>query len=374
MRKTPLIAGITGLATVAALCASLAPVSQAAPSSLPAADGLSVAKAIVAKYSKTPTSIGKMAPLPKAPPKGKTIVTITSGVDSGRVLNRGVVEAGKALGWKVTVDETANSAEEGRAAIERAIAKKVDGISIAGIEPETIKDLLTKAEKAGIVMVGFSMMGKPYAALKDTHIAGPATLDLWGQMIAAYAVANTNAKAKVQMFTLPLYPILIRYDDSFEKNLKKMCPTCTATRNPQQITDIGTKVPSAVVNALKANPETNFVSSDLGDLFIGVPAGLQAAGETGQAQIGGLSGTKANIQNLKDGTENAWTAAPYPLEGWLIADSFARYWTGVPFATNTVPTQIMTQGNVGSLVTDSEGNYIGVKDYQAQFKKLWQVK
>ena len=73
-------------------------------------------------------------------------------------------------------------------------------------------------------------MSKPVAALKDTHVSGPKMLDLWGQMIAAYIVASTSGNAKVQGVTVPLYPILIRFDQSFEKNLKRLCPRSAPTR------------------------------------------------------------------------------------------------------------------------------------------------
>ena len=46
-----------------------------------------------------------------------------------------------------------------------------------------------------------------------------------------------------------MYPILIRFDQSFEKNLKSLCPKCTYEANPQQLTDIfAGKTPAAVVN------------------------------------------------------------------------------------------------------------------------------
>ena len=385
MRKTPLAglaAVLTAVVVAAAGCGQATsssaaddPISpNAGSTTAPDAEGLAMAKAIVAEYTKTPTTIGPLTPLTTLPPTGKTIITIANGTDSALTLNRAIAEAGAVLGWTVIDDQTAKSAEGNLAALTQAIARKPDGITISGIEPDTIRTLLEKADEAGIAIMAASTLGQPYAALKDTHIAGPATLDLWGKMIAAYAVVETQGAANVQMFTLPMYPVLMRYDASFLASLEAMCPACNAEQVPQQLADIGSRTPQNVANTLKANPLTNFVSSDFGDMFIGVPAALTTAGVEGQAAIGGLSGTKANIQNLKNGTENAWTAPPYPIEGWSLVDSFARYWTGVPFSTVPVPSQIMTQENVDSLVTDADGNYIGVADYKQQFMDLWGVK
>jgi len=37
------------------------------------------------------------------------------------------------------------------------------------------------------------------------------------------------------------------------------------------------------------------------------------------------------------------------------------------------PVQILTPRNVNSAAYDSSGNYVGVADYEQQFKKLWHV-
>ena len=54
-------------------------------------------------------------------------------------------------------------------------------------------------------------------------------------------------------------------------------------------------------------------------------------------------------------------------------DSFARKFEGMPTLTAALPTQLMTQQNVNSLVEDSQGNYVGVANYRSQFLTLWHV-
>ena len=57
-----------------------------------------------------------------------------------------------------------------------------------------------------------------------------------------------------------------------------------------------------------------------------------------------------------------------------MIDSFARYFSKIPFAKADLPTQILTQKNIGTAVLTSKGDYLGVKDFQAQFKRVWGVK
>ena len=46
----------------------------------------------------------------------------------------------------------------------------------------------------------------------------------------------------------------------------------------------------------------------------------------------------------------------------------------MPFNTKDLPTQILTQANANSLVLTPAGDYLGVKNYIAQFKTVWGAK
>mgnify|MGYP001808118002 FL=1 len=54
-----------------------------------------------------------------------------------------------------------------------------------------------------------------------------------------------------------------------------------------------------------------------------------------------------------------------------MIDSFARIYSNTPLAKADLPTQILTQKNIGTAVLTSSGDYLGIKDFQAQFKKVW---
>lgn len=367
MRKS--IAAVALAAAASLTVVSLAPAAHAAR---PAADGVTVAKAIVAKYSKTPTSIGKLAPITKAIPKGKYIITITNATDAAVTLNKNIVQGGKILGWKMEAMQAESTLEGQRKTLEQAIAKKPDGIAVSGMETDSYGDLYKKAEKAGIVIVCSACMSRPQYALKSTDVAGPKGQDLYGQMIAAYTVANVKGTPNVQMFGLSVYPILKRFDSAYVAFLKKLSPNAVTHYNEL---DFANGVPQQVSNVYKANPSTNFVTSDLGDFFIGVPQGLSSTGaKPGTApMIGGLTAGKDAVQSLKNKTTNAWTCYPLPIVGFRVVDEFARYWTNQKFATADLPMQILTQQNINATPMTPTGDCLLVKDYVSQFKKVWGV-
>lgn len=369
MRKSIVAVALTAAASL--MVAGVAPATAATSAE---DKGVTLAKAIVAKYNKTPTSIGITTPLKKVPPKGKYVIALSNGGDENKVLDEAINAAAKSLGWKYKELVGAVTPETQRSLFSQALSLKPNYIHISGIEPSTLSDLLVKADKQGVVVVCSACMSKPVAALKDTHVSGPKMLDLWGQMIAAYVVASTSGNAKVQGVTVPLYPILIRFDQSFEKNLQRLCPKCDYEANPQQLTDIfAGKTPAAVVNIVNSNPGTNWIVSDLGGWVTGVSAALKSSNISG-VQIGGLTAGKANIQGVKDGTESAWTGYSLPIVGYSVVDSMARHSVGQAFVTNDLPTQILTKQNAKTLVLTPAGDYLGVKDYANQFKKLWLVK
>ena len=253
-----------------------------------------------------------------------------------------------------------------------AIQLNPAGILTSGIPIATISSQLALAKQKGIWVNTSASTDQPSGAMFDTSIANPAQLAQWGKMVAAYVVVQSNGKANVQDFSLPVFPILLAFDTAFIAALKQWCPACKVTQNPQQASAIGTTTPQAVVSTVTRNPSTNWLIFDLGDLATGVNAALSAAGLHG-LHIGGLTADTPNIAALKSGTQDVWTAYSLPIVAYRQVDSMARKFEGTPTLNAALPTQLMTPQNVNSLVVDSQGNYVGVANYRSQFMTLWHV-
>ena len=192
--------------------------------------------------------------------------------------------------------------------------------------------------------------------------------DIAGVRVSGYRAATFSIGAG----NLWAFPILLEFDKGFKSAMQEWCSTCKVTENPQQASDIGTNTPGKVVSAMQQAPDTDWLVFDLAELETGVDSALAGAGITG-THIGGLSALPANYEALKNKTQTAWTSYPLPVVGYRQIDSFARKFNGDPIVSAQLPTQLATADNVNNLVFDDKGNYIGVKDYQAQFRKLWQV-
>lgn len=334
------------------------------------------AQEFVQPFLNSPTQLNLSEPLSRKPDAGKTLIAISNGSPSNTVLDQAIKAACEVLGWEFKELVAGATAEEQQSAFSSAVQLKPDGISLSGIPRRTIAAGLEAAEAAGIAVSINASTDENGGAVFDTAIAGPEQLATWGKMVAAFMVAQSQGDQKIAIFDLPVYPILHEFVASFQDNVKTWCPGCDMTEVHQQGADIGTKTPGSVVSTLQRAPDTDWIVFDLGDLSTGVDASLRGAGMTGKVKVAGLTGTRENIKAVKDGTQHAWTAYPLHIVGWRVVDAFARKFNGDSLdATKNalLPTQLITQENVNSLVLDDEGNYVGVADYQEQFKRLWQV-
>lgn len=335
---------------------------------------LVAAQAYLDKHSETPTSIGDLTPLSKKPAGAKFLVGLGNGTDDSNAISDYWKEAAASLGWKYKALNAGFTPESQQKAFETALSLNPDGILGGGILASTLKKQLADAASKNVaVLMGVSTDKASPTGFFDTSVGGPEQLREWGKMVAAQVAVQSKGRAKIQMFTLPVYPILTAYDDGFKAAIIEYCPKCTIRENPQQGSDIGSKTPGAVVSAVQKAPDTTWISFDLGQSADGVNAALAAAGMTGKVRIGGLSGTKANRQALKDGKQDVWTGFANAIVAYRGVDNMARHFNGDPIASTPLPTQVITRANVGSIVLDTKGDYVGVADYKAQFMKLWQV-
>jgi ribose transport system substrate-binding protein len=375
MRKTLATVVILTSALAIAACSSSSSTSSSSgsageSSSGSSSSGVTAAKAYQQQFLNAPTSINVSTPLKSKPEAGKLLIGLNSGLGSAKVLAQYWAQAAADAGWKYKdlISGTTPSAQQ--AAFNSAIQQNPAGILTSGIPESTIASGLALAKQKGIWVNTSASTDQPSGAMFDTSIANPAQLHEWGKMVAAYVVTQSNGKADIQTFSLPVFPILYEFDKAFKAAIAQWCPDCKVTEHPQQGSDIGTKTPQSVVSAVTRDPSTNWLIFDLGDLETGVDAALAAAGLHG-LHIGGLTADTPNIEGLKNKKQDVWTAYSLPIVAYRQVDSFARKFENSATLNAALPTQLLTQQNVNSMVADSAQNYVGVSDYRTQFKKLW---
>ena len=333
--------------------------------------GMAAAMQYEQQFLGTPTSIGISTPLTSKPAAGKLLVGLDSGLGSAKVLAQYWAQAAADIGWKYKDLISGSTPAAQQAAMNSAIQLNPAGILTSGIPNTTIQAQLTLAAQKGIWVNSSADTSSPSGAMFDTSIASPAQLAQWGKMVAAYVVTQSQGKAVIQDFQLTAFPILLDFDTAFVAAIHQWCSGCKVSTNAVPAASLGTSaLTSQVTSVVTRNPGTNWLIFDLGDLEIGVDAAVKAAGLSG-LHIGGLTADTPNLAGLKAGTEDVWTGYSLPIVAYRQVDSMARKFEGVSPLNMALPTQLITPQNVGSLVEDSAGNYVGVTDYRTEFKKLW---
>jgi ribose transport system substrate-binding protein len=367
-----------GLVGVAALALPLLAGALPAEAATTSAANVSAAKKAVVGFMKAPTKINQTVALPKAPPKGKTVVCLADDdVPSDyTICTLGVEPAAKAIGWTYSsiYFDPANPASLD-SALTSALTKNPAAVINVGGQPTSEYSATTlaayKAAKVPIVMTNVAsatptktLIG-PVNTSKDS-VAGATELSDW-------VIANSNGKGSVLIVDVPAYSELDAVAKSMTSTLHSKCPGCSAQTLDISLPQVsaGAIVPTTVTK-LKANPSIKyvvFVTSSFGD---GITAGLKAAGLTG-IQVMGQDMDPTGAAGLQNKTEAAHTGGPaIPYLGFISMDMALRHLeTGAISSAGdyTAPIQLMTPANIGTTsVWDQPSNAL------QQFLKLWKVK
>lgn len=384
MRRTrTLVAMLAASTLLMTACGSedAAQTSAGASDASSAAEGSesAEAQAWVEENTDNPTQIALDVPLSKKPEAGNHVVRLLTPIPVAVLADEQSREAAKALGWKYTTINVERGAEGIQRAFSSALALKPepDAIILSGFPAATYAEQLAEAKKRGIKVVANSVTDEPRTpTTPDAVITGTPQVQKWGKDVAAYVAANSKGSGNVAVFNISAFGVLVEFEKAFTEALAEWCPDCKVRSVDQQLTDIGTTTPQSVVSEFQRDPDLEWAVFGQGDVAIGVPAALQSAGMADKVRVVGESANEANLEALKTGDEEAWTGYASPYLGWAAIDAAARLIVGddvTPAEEAFAPSQIITQENVEQVVTSDKGYYIGVEDYPAQFKKLWQV-
>lgn len=332
-----------------------------------ASAGVKEAEAIVAQFSKTPTSITINTPVGKSIPTGKTIDFVDCGIPTCTAVGKSVEAAAKVLGWKVKSITGSTEPAGAQAAFNTAISEKPSGVAYTGIARAEINQQLSKLAEMKIP-VSTCCTTDPVGNGITNIARRAASSETSGKVASSFIVANSQGKANTLYVDLPVFPIYHPYRKSFEANYKKLCPSCGLSVLEESATAIGKNAPQQIASYLAAHPSINYVFVVNDALSIGLPAAMQAAGVNNVKFVGSDS-TSANFPAVASGQELATIPASTAVLGWYQMDILARYYAGAPQVNESeTEVQLWTAENIPK----SGLNEVALNPhYQEQFKKLW---
>lgn len=335
------------------------------------------AKAKVAKLAGAKSTWDGPTSGPKAA-ASKTVVFVAADMKNGGIVgvSKGVEEAGKAIGWNVRVIDGQGSVSGRTAALNQALALKPDGIVVGGFDTTEQKVAFGNAAKAGIPLVGWNAGPKPGPDAAAGLFANvTVTADDISEAAALWAVADSNGKAGVVIFTDSQYSIAIYKAKAMEAVIKK-CGGCTVLSfEDSPIADSATRMPGLTTSLLQRFGAKWTHSLAINDLYFDFwGSSLKAAGKKGDDMPRAVSagdGSEAAYQRIRaKNYQSATVPGPLNMQGWQVIDEMNRAFAKAPWSGYVPLAHVVTAANVGADGGDKNlfdpGN-----GYRDQYKKIW---
>lgn len=381
--RTRLLAAPLALALVIAACGSddetsttEAPAGSEAPaeSAAPAGgDGLAAAQAVVDANLEIPTAIGPTIPLDSAPEQ-KTVAWLECSLPSCAAIGVGFTAAAEKLGWNLEVISWSTDAA---AAFQQALDQGVDYVAITGTAPALIQDQLDQANAAGIPTMSCFDASEPSPDGFAMQCGDATAVARAGDLIANAIIADSGGTANVMMVNIPDFTVLAVERDSSQAAYDANCPDCTFTELALTLDQLlAGEVPGAVVSALQADPEIDYVHFAFDGVAGGVSATLAEADLLEGRKLVGVDYNGAILQEIVDGTMQFWTTNPKEYSAWLMMDAMARHAVGMENteerANALLPTFIVNSPEVAEPLIPTDG-WPGPADQGDQFAALWGI-
>jgi ribose transport system substrate-binding protein len=328
---------------------------------------------------------------PKAQ-KGKSIWVLSCGQAAAACAYwaNSVVQAGQAIGWKVTLYDDKLVPANGNTGLEDAVAAHADGAIVLGNSCPQNEQGLKAAQAAHMPVVGideddcndpiFGGSGPQLiTALKYT--AAYPTVDSFleanGTLQAAYLLAHLGSTADVIEFKSTDIVSKELVNTGFEAEYKKLCPSCKLTQVDYTLNDLidgqlKTKAQDALESDSSANGIEVTADSDIG-LVIGPVVDSSPNGS--KILVVGAEGLSANITAARAGQwESAGSGEPFNWEAWAAVDALNRTFAGSPQVYSGIGLQLWSVKPTQVNLPAAGQNYDppGV-NFEQDYEKLWGV-
>ena len=284
----------------------------------------------------------------------------------------GLKAATQAAGWsyKSLTYQGANPATL-IAALNQALLDKPAAVGLSGLPSAVWSSVIPKYKAANIPIVTGYIGPQDNTFPIIGQVGGSPDVQAYADMIANWAVADSNGQAKILLQSVNDYPILKVFSDEYKAKTAALCPDCKITEINNTIAQLGTTVVPSIVSALQKDPSIKYVVTVDGPFITGLASALAATGRT-DVKIGGESGDVTNLTNVKAGREHAFTGLALHYGAWLMLDMVLRHMEGMSFEADGdggLPKQLLTK-DVDFMISNS---YDKPADYADQLKKLWLV-
>jgi ribose transport system substrate-binding protein len=367
-------------ATTSALALGVVGLAVAAVPAAAQDDAVAAAKAYVEQVT-APNPPWEGPTTGPAAQEGKSIVYASADQRNGGALGvgLGVEEAAKLLGWDFQLIDGRASVSGRAEALNQAIALQPDGIVLGTIDANEQAAAIQRAVDEGIVVVGWHATASPGPNDAPPIFTNITTDPLEvARAAASYAIADSDGKAGVVIFTDSVYEIAIAKSDAMAEVIEA-CPDCQVLAlEDTPLSDVTARMPPLTTALLQRFGDQWTHALGINDLYFDFMApSLASAGIDGDGAPHNVSagdGSEVAFQRIRTGQYQVGTVAePLRMHGWQVVDELNRAFAGEEPSGYVAPAHLFVPSNIEH---DGGPNNIYDPDngYQDAYKQIWGVK
>jgi len=307
---------------------------------------------------------------------GKTIAAITldNSLPFVRAVLDGMTAAGKEAGVKVEIYDAKGSTDTAAKQIDQALAAKSSAIVAFGINFNLLPTAIDRANQAGVPVVG--ALNVDVHADLEKGAAGEVSIDYKksGELLAAYAVANTDGAVHGAVQNLPSIETFSAMKAGIEDGFKQYCSAeCTLKIDDLMQSNFKTAAETLTGAQISSNPKLNWIFPAIdGIAQFTIPA-VEQSSRAKDIRVGSINAVEANLGYIVDGRVQAVSVGnSNDWLGWAMMDRTLRALAGEAPAMSEVPIKLFDQANLEGVDITSEAALFDNVDYQSQYTALWQ--
>lgn len=341
---------------------------------------IAASKALIGKYSKEPKFV---APGPafdaRKVMKGKKvmIIPVTSQIPITQVITASMTRQAKRIGFTFTNWQNQGKADQWIQGIQQAISQKYDVVDLLAIPPAVLKPQIDQARKAGVKVISSHFAGFGWQVPK--YIDGAVRLPYYevGQILAAWAIVQTNGKANVLSIVANDLVSSADVIKGMRNVFARDCKGCKLDIVDVPTVEWSSKVQGEVQSGLQRNPNVNYVLPIYDAMTSFVSAALRISGKAGKIQQASFNGTPFVLEAVRRGDVQMDIGENVDWVARAMLDADMRAAAGLKVPANHykgTPLYIFTKRNVARAGTPPDPAKGYGNKYGPGFDRLWKLR
>ena len=311
---------------------------------------------------------------------GKKVWYVANGLNFpfSQNLVKGVTDAAKVVGMKVTAVDGAGQPAKAASLIQQGISQKAAVIVIQAFPSKAVMEPIKAAKAAGIPVIEI-VDGQPGMPSAEAQAAGvfanvSSCYACGGSSLAEIVIANTNGKANVVFVDVPDIQTTAGERDAFKARLTELCSSCKVkvVSSPVAQWNGLTALTSSV---LKADPTVNYLVPALDAMVAIMKPAIYAANAQDRVHVASYNATKPVMTDLKKGVLiGGLVGNPEEWMGWGVMDEALRALSKQDaLADEKIPNRTFVKENVGDIDVNTPSiEWYGDTDFRGGYTQLWQ--